>query len=366
MSGKSGEERTEKATPRKIKKARREGQIGNSPEIGMWLGLLIASFVIPHVAGSLMDNSSNTLVQVGAIVRSPRTDTAVATAKHAFTSAFESVLPLAILIGLIAIACVALQGGLWFSPKLLKPKFSRLNPLSGIKRMFGPHGWWQLVKALLKTAALGTVVYLSVRKLIPTLMGSGSLDIDSLVDVGVSTTLGLLRYAAVAGIAMAVVDYAVVRRRNQKHLKMTKQEVKDEFKSNEGDPHVRGQRRSRQMAMRRNRMMADVAKADVVVVNPTHVAVALQYDPARGAPRIVAKGADHLAARIRQLADAHRVPMVSDIPLARTLFKTCEVGQEIPPDLYRAVATVLAFIMTLRKRGSAAGLHTVRTLPAAS
>jgi flagellar biosynthetic protein FlhB len=143
---------------------------------------------------------------------------------------------------------------------------------------------------------------------------------------------------------------------------MTKQEVKDEFKNSEGDPQIRGQRRARQMAMSRNRMMAEVMTADVVVVNPTHVAVALRYEPARGAPRVVAKGADHLAARIRALAEEHRIPMVQDVPLARTLHKTCELGQEIPPELYQAVATVMAFIMTLSKRGSAAGVHTVRTL----
>jgi len=112
-------------------------------------------------------------------------------------------------------------------------------------------------------------------------------------------------------------------------------------------------------------MMAEIATADVVVVNPTHVAVALRYEPSRGAPRVVAKGADFTAARIRELADKHRVPMISDIPLARTLYASCELGQEIPPDLYRAVATVLAFVMTLKKRGSAVGVHTVRTLAVA-
>ncbi len=143
---------------------------------------------------------------------------------------------------------------------------------------------------------------------------------------------------------------------------MTKQEVKDEFKNAEGDPHIKGQRRARALAMARNRMLADIRHADVVVVNPTHVAVALRYEPKRGAPRVVAKGGDHLAAKIRELADKHRVPMVRDVALARTLYQSVEIGQEIPPELYKAVATVLAFIMTLRKRGSVMGTHTVRTL----
>lgn len=362
MSGGSGEERTEKATPQKKKKARRQGQIGNTPELGAWLTMLVASFVIPHVAGSLMQTASRCVVLIGTIIREPDTGRAMTIAGEAFRGAFSDALPLALLAAAIGITAVAGQGSLWFSTKALKPDFKRLNPLKGITRMFGKHGWWQLAKSLIKTAALSAVVYASIRNLIPTLMGSGSLPLSELVDLCVDSALTLLRWAAVAGLIMALADFVVVRKRNDKHLKMTKQEVKDEFKSSEGDPHVRSARKARQMAMRRNRMMADVPTADVVVVNPTHVAVALKYDPARGAPRVVAKGGDHVAARIRALAEEHRIPMVADIPLARTLHKTCKVGDEIPVDLYRAVATVLAFIMTLKRRGSAAGVHTVKTL----
>lgn len=361
MSGSNGE-RTEKATPKRIKKARRDGQVGNTPEVGAWLGLLAASFLVPKVFASVMKTAGATIVQVGSIIENPDTGRAMAIATTAIRGAFTAVLPMALLIALIGIVSVGLQGGIWVAPKLLKPKFSRLNPLSGIKRMFGPQGVWQLVKALLKTSALATVVYLSVRRLIPSVMGSGSLPLKNLVDVSISAALSLLRFAAVAGLVMAAADFAVVRRRNNKQLKMTKQELKEELKSTEGDPRLRGAVRSRQLAMARNRMMADVPTADVVVVNPTHVAVALRYDPERGAPRIVAKGSDHVAARIRAIAEQHRVPMVRDVPLARTLHQTCEIGQEIPPELYKAVATVLAFIMTLKKRGSAAGVHSVRTL----
>jgi flagellar biosynthetic protein FlhB len=358
MSG----ERTEKATPKKRKKARRDGQIGNTPEIGTWAGLLVASFLLPHVFTGLLDTGRTALVEAGGVIERPDAGRAVQVAVDALRAAFRTVLPLALVIALVGVVSVAVQGGIWVSPKLLKPQLKRLNPLSGIKRMFGPHAGWQVVKALLKTAALAVVVYLSVRRLIPTVMGSGSLPLSALVSIAAHTVLNVLRYAAVGGLLMAFADYAVVRRRNNKSLKMTKQEVKEELKSTEGDPRLKGAVRSRQMAMRRNRMMADVPKADVVVVNPTHVAVALRYEPARGAPRVVAKGADHVAARIREIAEKNRVPMVMDVPLARTLHATCEVGQEIPPELYRAVATVLAFIMALAKRGSVAGTHTVRVL----
>lgn len=364
--GKTTEDRTEKATPKRRQKARREGNVGNSPELGAWAGMLGASFLIPHVAASLRATTTNTLAQLGSVIRSPDAGRAVGVASTAFRSAFVDVLPLALTVAGIGVASVAAQGSLWFSVGLLKPKFSRLNPLSGLKRTFGKHAWWQLAKALLKTAALAVVVYAAVRRLIPTVMGSGSLSLEQILSIGVSTALTVLRFAAVGGLAMALIDLVVVKRRNDKQLKMTKQEIKDEFKNSEGDPHVRGARRARQLAMRRNRMMAEIPTADVVVVNPTHVAVALRYDPARGAPRVVAKGADHVAARIRGAAEKYRVPMVSDVPLARTLYKSCELGQEIPPDLYRAVATVLAFIMTLKRRGSAVGVHTVRTLAPAT
>jgi flagellar biosynthesis protein FlhB len=357
-----GQEKTEKATPRKRKKARSEGGISNTPEFGTWAGLFAASYVLPWVFTSLFSTARTALVEAGAIIESPDPAQALIFARNNFESAFRAVLPLAIMIGVISVASIAGQGGISFAPKLWKPNLKRLNPLSGFKRMFGAQGAWNLAKALLKTAALAVILLVALRPVLSKLTDAGSIPLSQLTQVAMSTALNLMRFASGAGVLMAIADYAVTRKRNNKQLKMTKQEIKDEFRSSEGDPMLRGARRSRALAMSRNRMMAEIATADVVVVNPTHVAVALRYDPARGAPRVVAKGADHVAAKIRELADKHRVPMVSDIPLARTLHASCDLGQEIPAELYRAVATVLAFILTLKKRGSAVGVHTVRTL----
>jgi len=357
MSGKPAGEKTEKASPRKLKKARRDGQIAHTPEVGSWLSVLAASFVLPAVGRALMDDARTTFVQVGSVITTPDTGRALAITRHAVTSAVLATAPLAILVMVTSVASAAMQGGIWVAPKLLMPKLTRLNPLSGLKRMFGPQGVWQLLKSLSKLAVLTAVTYYSVRELVPTLMAAGSLPLSSVLDTTTSAALRLIRLGAGAGLLLAFVDAAVVRRRTNKQLKMTKQEVKEEQKSTDGDPLLRSILRSRALAISRNRMMADVPSADVVLVNPTHVAVALRYDPARGAPRVVAKGADHVAARIRELAERNRVPMVADVPLARTLHKTCEIGQEIPPDLYQAVATVLAFVMRLKRRGSAAGLH---------
>lgn len=361
MSGQSTEERTEKATPRKIKKARSEGQVGNTPEIGQWFGMLAATWLLPGVFTSLMDAATGALVQVGWIIREPDTGKAIAIGQAAVMDALRSLLPLGLVIAVIGVLGVTVQGGIHFSGKLLLPKAKKLNPFNGFKRMFGPQGAWQAVKMLAKSAALALVVYLAVRSVIPTVYGAGSLPVSELVRIAVSTAITVLRFAALTGLVLAAADFAVVRKRNNKQLKMTKYELKQEMKQSEGDPHIKGQRRSRAIAMSRGRMMAAVPTADVVLVNPTHVAVALKYEPGRGAPRVVAKGADHVAARIRELASDHRVPMVQDIPLARTLFATCDIGAEIPEELYKAVATVLAFLLTLKSKGSATGTHHLDT-----
>ncbi len=362
MPEQSSGERTEQATPRKRKTARREGQIGNTPEIGSWLGLLAASFVIPMVVKSLMAAASTALVQAGAIIQTPDTNRALAITKLAFMQAAKAFAPLVLLILAIGVGSIVMQGGFGFAPKLLAPKLSRLNPLQGVKRMFGGHGAWMATKALLKSAVLAAVVFMSLHPLIPDLKAAGSMPLQGLLDTAISALLRLIRLCAVAGLLMAFADYAVVRRRNNKALKMTKHEVKEEMKSSEGNPQLKGAIRSRAIAISRNRMLADVPHADVVVVNPTHVAVALRYQPGTGAPRVVAKGGDHMAARIREIAAQARVPMVEDVPLARTLFQVVDVGREIPGDLFESVARVLAFIMALKARGSVAGVHRVRPL----
>jgi flagellar biosynthetic protein FlhB len=193
-------------------------------------------------------------------------------------------------------------------------------------------------------------------------MGGGSWSLSAAVGAGVQAAITLVRVAALVGLAVAGLDYLMERRRVEKGMRMSRDEIKREHRQSEGDPHQKGALRGRQREISRNRMMADVATADVVLVNPTHVAVALRYESGSGAPRVVAKGAGVIAARIREEAEKHRRPMVADVPLARTLYAACEVGQEIPVDLYDAVAKVLAFIMALRTRGSVTGVHTVRPL----
>ncbi|UQU65405.1 EscU/YscU/HrcU family type III secretion system export apparatus switch protein [Couchioplanes caeruleus] len=350
-------EKTEQPTPQKLKKAKQEGQIGRSQDVGAWFGMLGASIMLPRTLSSAMDHSRELMAKIPDVIADPDPQIALGMLKNGLMSAAWAVLPLALTMMAIGIAAAGAQGGIRVATKLFIPKFSRLNPLPGIKKMFGPQALWEGTKALIKTGVLAGVLYATMKDIVPLLMTAGRLQIGSLLGVVNDAVLALIRAAAVAGIVMAAADYFVVRRRTNKQLRMTKEEVKQENKNTEGDPHVKGQIRARQMAMARNRQMADVPTADVVLVNPTHVAVALRYDPAKGAPRVIAKGQGAIAQKIRELATEHRIPMVQDVPLARALEKGVEVGQEIPAEFFGAVAKVLAFVMSLKSRGSAAGVH---------
>ncbi|GII26150.1 EscU/YscU/HrcU family type III secretion system export apparatus switch protein [Planosporangium mesophilum] len=353
MSG----EKTEKPTEKRKREARKEGQIPRTPDLGSWGGLLIASMLLPMLVRNTMKTAEKLFFLSAAVISDPDPGKAMKVMVTGLKDGAMTVAPLALGMLAVGIAATAAQGGLRPATKLLKPNFKRLNPFSGLKKTFGPQAGWEAVKATVKTAILGIVLYLQLRVMLPGLVTAGSMPLPALLDLITDTVLTLVRTAAVAGLVMAAADYAMARRRIGKQIKMSKHEVKQEHKQQEGDPLLKGAIRSRQMAMSRQRMMSDLVKADVVLVNPTHVAVALRYDPSRGAPRVVAKGAGAVAARIRQVATDKRIPMVQDVPLARALYKACDLGAEVPPELYNAVARVLAFVMTLKARGSAAGVH---------
>jgi flagellar biosynthesis protein FlhB len=355
--GAGGGEKTEAPTPKKLKEGRQQGQVARSSDLGAWLGVGAAALVLPVVARGTQGAVVELLAGLGAIAGDPEPARALAALTTALGRCAVALAPLLAVTVVVAIGAAAAQGGLNFATKAAKPQFSRLNPGKGLKRIMGPQAWWEALKSLLKTVVLGIVLYQVISGLMPFLLGSGSMPLAATLQAVGGGTADLIRTAVVAGLALAAVDYVVQRRRVNKQLRMSKKEIADEHKQSEGDPMLKGAIRSRQLAMSRNRMMSDIAKADVVLVNPTHVAVALRYDPAKGAPRVVAKGAGAIAAKIREKATEHRVPMVEDVPLARALHSACEIGQEIPSDLYAAIAQVLAFVMRLRSRGGASGVH---------
>ena len=351
------QERTEKATDKRLREVRSKGQLSRSQDLTAWLAVGAGAAMLPATIDAASKAGTAQLFTVTSIISSPDPGKAV----HALTDGLGSMAatlgPLAAVVFLAVLVGSAAQGGV--HPKRLTPSFEHFNFAAGIKRMFGTQALWGGVKALLKTAVVGLVLWSVVQGLIPVLMSAGGLPISGVLAAANDGAASLVRFAVAAGLLLAAADVFVVVRRNRTKTRMTKREVKDENKNSEGDPLIRSQRRSRQLAMSRNRMIAAVGGADVVLVNPTHVAVALKYEPGKSAPRIVAKGAGTIAARIREEAEKERVTMVQDVPLARALHGACELGQEIPVEFYTAVAGVLAFVMSLKARGGSAGVHTL-------
>ncbi|MGY1820374.1 EscU/YscU/HrcU family type III secretion system export apparatus switch protein [Geodermatophilus sp. SYSU D00079] len=352
-----GGEKTEKPTPQRLKKARKEGQIPRTQELGTWVGAAAASVLLPMLVGNAFDGVGTLFVQIGAIATHPETTALSALFGQALTTFLTALLPMALGLMVVGTLATAAQGGVTVSGKSMKPTLKKLNPFPGFKRMFGTHGLWEATKAVIKTAALLTVVIVTSDRAQELVSASGALPLSAVTATFTESAILMIRVVAVTGLVIAVADYVVVRQQTMKKLKMSKYEIQQEHKQSEGDPHVKGQRRAAQLAMSRNRMMSEVATADVLLVNPTHVAVALKYEADRGAPRVVAKGADEIAAKLRERAEEARVPMVQDIPLARALHASCELGQEVPAQLFTAVARVLAFVMQLSARGVRGGLH---------
>jgi flagellar biosynthetic protein FlhB len=352
-----GEERSEQPTAKKLKEARQQGQFGRSADLGAWLGVGAGIALVPMMVRGGRDRLVPAFEVLDDVARDPQPEAVLEAVAFAGAAIVPLVVPIAAVTVVVAIAAAAAQGGLHFATKAAKPSAKKLNVLTGLKQMVSAVALWQGVKSLLKTVVIGLALWTTITGLGPQLLAAGSMPLATITGAVAAGTADMLRAAVVAGLALALVDVVVTKRKTLKQLRMTHQEVKDEYKASEGNPLIKGAIRSKQRAMSRNRMMAAVREADVVLVNPTHVAVALRYESGRGAPRVVAKGAGHVAAKIREQATEHGVPMVADIPLARALHAACAVDAEVPAHLYVAVAQVLAFVMALRRRGSARGVH---------
>ena len=349
------EEKTEKATPKKNKESRKEGQVPRTQELGGWATLLIVGILLP----TLLTRELTAIAELMRTCFSLPPDTDAEDALALLGEGATHVMVVLVLLGsavmVVGVAAAVAQGGFYLATKSMKPSMKKLDPIKGAKRIFGPQSWWEGAKMLLKSAVVGILAYAAMQALMP-LIG-GLVPIPAVLEAVNDAVLSMIRNVAIAGLVMAAADYMIVRRRMGKQTRMTKHEVKQEHKNADGDPQVKGQIRSRQLATARNRMMVDVPTADVVLVNPTHVAVALRYEAERGAPRVVARGAGEIARRIREEAAGHGVPLVRDVPLARALYTSTTVGQEIPAELYAAVAQVLAFVLSRRHQGQRGGEH---------
>jgi len=350
----AGEDKTEKPTAKRRREARKEGQVARTPDLGGWLSVLVLGLAVGPLLGHEVTAWRELIVASLRAAERPSVPPALHLLGNGMRHAFFSVLVVAGIVLVVGVVSAVGQGGLVVSPKLVKPSLKKLDPIQGFKKVFGPKALWEGAKMLLKSAVVALLGLLAVRSVIP-LVG-GLVPIDTTITVVHDKALGLIRNVGLAALVMAAADYAVQRRRVDKKMRMSKSEVKQEHKQSEGDPLVKSAIRSRQLAAARNRMMADVATADVVLTNPTHIAVALRYN-GEAAPRVVARGAGAIAAKIRAAAEEARVPQVQDVPLARALYRSCEVGQQIPSELWTAVAQVLAFVISRRGSGLQGGQH---------
>lgn len=353
MAEVSAEERTEPASGKKKDDARRKGKVAKSVEMNsaftLIFGLLILSVGGSAITANLAGVARNIFANAGRIPITP--DNVHNLIGQGMLSLGLTLGPIMVGLMIVGLAVNYAQVGFLFSLEPLELKWNKLNPLSGIKNIFGStRSLMELAKNFVKVCIVGVVAYLSVNGALEESLSLVDSDLGAIVSFMTRTSLSVGLKVGLAYLALAVMDYFFQRYQYERDLKMTKEEVKEEGKMLEGNPQIKGRIRRIQREIAYKRMMQDVPKADVVVTNPTHVAVALKYDSKKmSAPTVVAKGADLIAQRIKQIALENDVPVMEDKMLARSLYKTVEVGESVPEKLFQAVAQVLAYIYRMKR-----------------
>ncbi len=344
------QEKTEPATPKKREEARKKGQVAHSREIPSVMVLLSAMTVF-FFGGSWMFN------QLGDVMRNVLTqlflsDFGISTAHMLLWELFQRIfiilIPLLAVVALAGIFSNVSQSGFMLTGEPLTPKFNKLNPINGIKRLFSLRSFVESTKAVVKVLVIGSMAYAMLRKDMDQIPALVSLPLHEILTFMGHSALKLGYYTCLVLIILAAVDLLFQRWQHERDLRMTKQEVKDEYRQREGDPMVRSRIRAVQREMAMRRMMDAVPDATVVITNPTHLAVALKFERDMQAPQVVAKGAGLVAQRIKNVATENDVPIIEQKPLARALYKTVEIDQYIPGELYHAVAEILAYVYRLK------------------
>ncbi|MCC6501706.1 MAG: flagellar biosynthesis protein FlhB [Deltaproteobacteria bacterium] len=345
------QERTEQATSRRREQSYQEGNFATSKEVST-LFMVAAGVIVLYFSGLWMFSGlADVMKKCFHLYRGELTVKELHTIFKDLSLSFLMIIAPALLIPIFGAISYVVQNGINFTAKPLAPDFKKINPLAGFKKIASMNSIAELVKSILKISVLTYVVFLAVKK--------EWLNMPVLIDMDVAASAAYIAKVSFAImvktvwvlVVIAAIDYAYQKWTFEKGLRMSKEEIKEEMKETEGDPIIKARIKSMQREMARKRMMADVPKADVVITNPTHIAVAIRYDREKGgAPIVVAKGAGFVAEKIRELARKSGVPVLENKPLARTLYKTVRIGMEIPADLYKAVAEVLAYVYRLRKR----------------
>ncbi len=353
----SKSDKTEKPTAKKRRDSRRKGQVAKSQDLTSWAGLLVGLYLLPLTIGRLAEAAGATFHAARSAAIDPEPDLAVSILGESLRDALIAIAPLLGAVALASVAVTMSQTGLMLSWKAIVPDPKRISPKQGIQRLLSVRSVWETAKQLIKITVVLAISWPRVMGIVEDLAGHGRLPLGVALPVAGSGILGLARTITWTVLVLSLADYGYQRFQHARDLRMTKQEVKDEYKSSEGDGMVKGRIRSMQRALARNRMLAGIADADVIITNPTHIAVALKYDPVRGrAPIVLATGANAMAARIRERGRDASVPIVEARPLARALWRACDAGDEIPSVLYEAVAQVLAFVRRLDRRLSSSQL----------
>ncbi len=352
-----GGEKTEQPTAKKLQDARNEGQVAKSVEVGHAAGLMSLFVLIrvlyPYLADNFTGFFRNVYTQIPTTAKMYEGAVPFAslriTIMNALIRILLTALPFLVVALVVQFICNLVQVKWKITTKPLKPKLSKLNPIKGFKKIFSTRKLFELIKSIAKIGVIGSVVYVYF-------LGYTA-SIFTLYDMPLKQAIGLLgntivelgiRIAAVY-VFIAIADYIYQKRKFRKDNMMTKQEVKDEYKNTEGDPQIKGQQRRRMMQASQRRMMQELPKADVVITNPTHYAVAIRYEADKyDAPMVVAKGEGYLAQRIKDVAKENGVEIVENKPLARMLYANVDIGEFVPPELYQAVAEVLAFVYHLQ------------------
>ncbi|SET43275.1 flagellar biosynthesis protein FlhB [Paenibacillus sp. NFR01] len=346
-----GGDKTEKATPKKRQDARKKGQVAKSQDLSGSVVLLAAVISLVAFGGFMKERFMKLFTDVlqNRMTMSVTPENITKMFNQYGLQILLLLAPLMVITFVLAIVANVAQVGFMATGQGVTPKFSKINPIKGFKNIFSMRSFVEFLKSILKLVIIAYLVYSTLWGQKQNFASLSHVSAEATFRFAAKMTVNLGIKIGAALFIMAVLDYMYQRYEHEKSLKMSKQEIKDEYKKMEGDPLIKGKIRERQRRMAMQRMMSEVPKADVIITNPTHFAVALKYDGSKmEAPQIIAKGQDYVALRIRELAKEHGVVTMENKPLARALFQRTEIGDVVPADLFQAVAEVLAYVYKLR------------------
>ena len=351
MAEKDTQERTEDPTQKKKEERREKGQVARSRELNSAALLIVAGMTFIFLGGAAASNIVEVLRHNFKLTRADIFDptTPLINLSASIEYAFTSLTPVFLALVLVALVAPCSIGGFSFSWKAAAPKFENLSPLKGFKRMFGRNAGVELIKSVAKFSVVSGIAYYYLSGRFDTFMGLGHGDVKTEIGHGLELLTHSFLFVAISLLVIVAIDVPYQIWNHNRQLKMTKQEVKDESKNTEGKPEVKGKIREQQMQLSYRRMMSEVPKADVVITNPEHFSVALKYDDSLIAPVVVAKGVEHTAMKIREIAVRHDIPLFAAPPLARAIYYNTKINQAIPEGLYLAVAQVLAYVFQLQE-----------------